>query len=177
MGLWLTNNAASFAFMALCIFLALHASFRAQAGWAGVLCRHVTARQPPPRPLPPARTPGQNQSQEPSQSQSRSQSHIKRNQPGLPLEPEPEPEPARASQSQRRKRKQSQSWSQTRVRGQAAATQILTRKTRVPIPTLKQLDDARRFASEFEQQSWRDILRVPYITNNGARPPRGRRVG
>lgn len=34
MGLWLTNNAAAFAFMALCIFLSIHASFRAQASGA-----------------------------------------------------------------------------------------------------------------------------------------------
>jgi len=80
MGLWLTNNAAAFGFMALCIFLALHASFRAQA----------------------------------------------------------------------------------------ASTQLLTRKTRVPVPTLRQLDEARRFASEFEQQSWGDIFRIPYVTHNGA---------
>jgi len=80
MGLWLTNNAASFAFMAMCMFLAMHASFRAQA----------------------------------------------------------------------------------------ASTHLLTRTTRLPIPTLKQLDNARRFASEFEQQSWGDIFRIPYMSNNGA---------
>jgi len=80
MGLWLTNNAAAFAYMALCIFLAIHASFRAQA----------------------------------------------------------------------------------------ASTQLLTRHTRVPVPTLKQLDSARKFASEFEQQDWGDIFRIPYLTNTGA---------
>eukprot|EP00443_Scrippsiella_acuminata_P014504 CAMPEP_0115250394 /NCGR_PEP_ID=MMETSP0270-20121206/43087_1 /TAXON_ID=71861 /ORGANISM="Scrippsiella trochoidea, Strain CCMP3099" /LENGTH=879 /DNA_ID=CAMNT_0002665773 /DNA_START=36 /DNA_END=2675 /DNA_ORIENTATION=+ len=80
MGLWLTNNAAAFSFMALCIFLALHAAFRAQA----------------------------------------------------------------------------------------ASAQLLTRTVRVPVPTLKQLDAARKFASEFEQESWGDIFRLPYISNNGA---------
>jgi len=53
-------------------------------------------------------------------------------------------------------------------RAQAASVHLLTRKTRVPVPTLKQLDTARRFGSEFEQQSWGDIFRVPYISNNGA---------
>jgi len=80
MGLWLTNNAAAFAFMALCIFLSLHASFRAQA----------------------------------------------------------------------------------------ASAQLLTRKVRVPVPTLRQLDQARKFASEFEQESWGDMFRLPYLSNNGA---------
>jgi len=80
MGLWMTNNAASFAFMALCVFLSMHCAFRAQA----------------------------------------------------------------------------------------ASTHLLTRKVRVPVPTLKMLDDARPFGSEFEQQSWGDIFRVPFMTNNGA---------
>ncbi|CAE8601572.1 unnamed protein product [Polarella glacialis] len=54
------------------------------------------------------------------------------------------------------------------LRSQAAATHLLTRKIRVPVPTLKQLNQARKFASEFEQQSWGDIFRVPYLSNNGA---------
>uniref|UniRef100_A0A7S4Q0F1 Uncharacterized protein n=1 Tax=Alexandrium monilatum TaxID=311494 RepID=A0A7S4Q0F1_9DINO len=53
-------------------------------------------------------------------------------------------------------------------RAQSASVSLLTRKIRVPVPTLKQLDQARRFASEFEQQSWGDIFRVPYINNTGA---------
>lgn len=80
MGLWLTNNAAAFAFMALCMFLSMHAGFRAQA----------------------------------------------------------------------------------------SCTQLLTRKTRVPVPTLSQLDNARRFASEFEQQDAGDIFRIPMVSANGA---------
>eukprot|EP00442_Polarella_glacialis_P001520 CAMPEP_0115122224 /NCGR_PEP_ID=MMETSP0227-20121206/46700_1 /TAXON_ID=89957 /ORGANISM="Polarella glacialis, Strain CCMP 1383" /LENGTH=940 /DNA_ID=CAMNT_0002524125 /DNA_START=24 /DNA_END=2848 /DNA_ORIENTATION=+ len=54
------------------------------------------------------------------------------------------------------------------LRSQAAAVHLLTRKIRVPVPTLKQLNQARKFASEFEQQSWGDIFRVPYLSNNGA---------
>lgn len=53
-------------------------------------------------------------------------------------------------------------------RAQSASVSLLTRKIRVPVPSLKQLDQARKFASEFEQQSWGDIFRVPYISNNGA---------
>lgn len=54
------------------------------------------------------------------------------------------------------------------LRAQTASAHLLTRKTRVPVPTLKQLDKARKFASEFEQADWGDIFRVPYVTNNGA---------
>jgi len=53
-------------------------------------------------------------------------------------------------------------------RAQAACTSLRTRKARVPVPTMKQLDQSRRLASEFEQQAWGDIFRVPYISNNGA---------
>jgi len=52
-------------------------------------------------------------------------------------------------------------------RSHAASVQLLTRKARVPVPSMKQLDRSRRLASEFEQQSWGDIFRVPYLTNNG----------
>lgn len=53
-------------------------------------------------------------------------------------------------------------------RAHAASVQLLTRKARVPVPSLKQLDRARKFASEFEQQDWGDIFRVPYLSNTGA---------
>lgn len=52
-------------------------------------------------------------------------------------------------------------------RAHAASVHLLTRKTRLPVPSLKQLDKARRFASEFEQAAWSDIFRVPYVSNNG----------
>jgi len=80
MGLWLTNNAASFSFMALAIWLAMHANFRAES----------------------------------------------------------------------------------------ASVNLLTRYARVPVPTLRQLDKARRYASGFEQQEWSDMFRVPYLQNSGA---------
>eukprot|EP00930_Biecheleria_cincta_P023438 TRINITY_DN1693_c0_g1_i1.p1 TRINITY_DN1693_c0_g1~~TRINITY_DN1693_c0_g1_i1.p1 ORF type:complete len:1035 (+),score=213.54 TRINITY_DN1693_c0_g1_i1:35-3139(+) len=53
-------------------------------------------------------------------------------------------------------------------RAQAASAQLLTRKIRIPVPTLKQLDKARKFASEYEQVAWSDMFRVPYLSNNGA---------
>lgn len=52
-------------------------------------------------------------------------------------------------------------------RAKAASVHLLTRKLRVPVPTLDQLDNARRFGSEFEQQDWKDIFRVPYIMHHG----------
>eukprot|EP00440_Ansanella_granifera_P026775 gb/GFBE01029074.1/.p1 GENE.gb/GFBE01029074.1/~~gb/GFBE01029074.1/.p1 ORF type:complete len:1024 (+),score=231.20 gb/GFBE01029074.1/:1-3072(+) len=53
-------------------------------------------------------------------------------------------------------------------KAQAASVHLLTRKIRVPVPSVKQLDKARKFASEFEQQAFSDMFRVPYISNNGA---------
>jgi len=50
----------------------------------------------------------------------------------------------------------------------AASVQLLTRKIRLPLPTLKQVDKARKFASEYEQQAFSDMFRVPYLSNNGA---------
>lgn len=55
-------------------------------------------------------------------------------------------------------------------RAHVASCHLLTRKIRVPVPTLAQLDKARKLASEFEQQNWSDILRVPYLMNTGAPP-------
>lgn len=56
-------------------------------------------------------------------------------------------------------------------RSNAASVHLLTRKARAPVPTLRQLDRARRFSSEFEQQKWGDILRVPYLCRSGAPRP------
>jgi len=53
-------------------------------------------------------------------------------------------------------------------RASAAGAHLLTRKTRVPVPSLAQLDRARKFANEFEHQAWSDIFRVPYLSDNGA---------
>ncbi|CAK0801317.1 unnamed protein product [Prorocentrum cordatum] len=52
-------------------------------------------------------------------------------------------------------------------RANSATTQLLTRQARLPVPSLRQLDKARKFASEFEQQDWADIFRIPYLNNPG----------
>ena len=39
-------------------------------------------------------------------------------------------------------------------------TSLLTRKVRLPIPSMAQLDAARSFGSAFEQQKFGDIFRV-----------------
>eukprot|EP00931_Biecheleriopsis_adriatica_P042114 TRINITY_DN239_c0_g1_i1.p1 TRINITY_DN239_c0_g1~~TRINITY_DN239_c0_g1_i1.p1 ORF type:complete len:989 (-),score=218.03 TRINITY_DN239_c0_g1_i1:40-2931(-) len=48
-------------------------------------------------------------------------------------------------------------------RAQCAATSLLTRKVRLPIPSMAQLDSARVFGSSFEQQKLGDIFRVPFM--------------
>jgi len=48
------------------------------------------------------------------------------------------------------------------LRAQCAATSLLTRKVRLPIPSMAQLDQARVFASSYEKQEARDIFRVPF---------------
>lgn len=49
------------------------------------------------------------------------------------------------------------------LRAQAAAVSLLTRKVRLPIPSLAQLDQARVFGSAYEKQEFRDIFRVPFM--------------
>mmetsp|Transcript_109723 Transcript_109723/g.283565 ORF Transcript_109723/g.283565 Transcript_109723/m.283565 type:complete len:918 (-) Transcript_109723:273-3026(-) len=49
------------------------------------------------------------------------------------------------------------------LRAQCAATSLLTRKVRLPIPSMGQLDQARVFGSTFEKQELRDIFRVPFM--------------
>jgi len=46
---------------------------------------------------------------------------------------------------------------------QACATHMLTRKTRLLIPSTKQLDQARKYFSQWEHQKLRDIFRLPYV--------------
>jgi hypothetical protein len=48
------------------------------------------------------------------------------------------------------------------LRAQCAAVSMLTRKVRLPIPSMKMIDDARNFGSAYERQEWRDIFRIPY---------------
>jgi len=56
------------------------------------------------------------------------------------------------------------------LRAQCAAASLLTRKVRLPIPSLAQLDNARGFASSFEQQKFGDIFRVPFMRHPEAAP-------
>jgi len=49
------------------------------------------------------------------------------------------------------------------LRAQVAATSLLTRKVRLPIPSMAQLDAARSFGSAFEQQKLGDQFRVPFM--------------
>lgn len=48
-------------------------------------------------------------------------------------------------------------------RAQCGMVSLLTRKVRLPIPSLEQIDTARVFFSSYEKQPWRDIFRVPYF--------------
>jgi len=56
------------------------------------------------------------------------------------------------------------------LRAQCAATSLLTRQIRLPIPSMGQLDQARVFASAFEKQPTRDMFRVPFMRHPNAAP-------
>jgi len=56
------------------------------------------------------------------------------------------------------------------LRAQVAMVSLLTRKVRLPIPSISQLDQARVFASGFEKQSVRDIFRVPFMRHTHSAP-------
>jgi len=57
------------------------------------------------------------------------------------------------------------------MRACVAAVQIRTRTVRLPIPTQRQLDQARKLSSSYEETSFYDMLRVPYIMPNLADTP------
>lgn len=58
------------------------------------------------------------------------------------------------------------------MRAQVAMTQLRTRKVRLPVPTQRQLDSARKFLSTYEEQSVYDMLRLPFVMPNaGTSPP------
>jgi len=56
------------------------------------------------------------------------------------------------------------------LRAQCAAASLLTRKVRLPIPSMAQLDQARVFGSAYEKQEWRDIFRVPFMRHTQDAP-------
>lgn len=50
-------------------------------------------------------------------------------------------------------------------RAKAACVHLNTRKIRLMIPSRKKLDDARKYANQWEHQKIRDLARVPYISD------------
>eukprot|EP00933_Yihiella_yeosuensis_P028916 TRINITY_DN22689_c0_g1_i1.p1 TRINITY_DN22689_c0_g1~~TRINITY_DN22689_c0_g1_i1.p1 ORF type:complete len:1078 (-),score=278.74 TRINITY_DN22689_c0_g1_i1:342-3575(-) len=56
------------------------------------------------------------------------------------------------------------------LRAQCAMVSLLTRKVRLPIPNMAQIDNARGFGSGFENQRLGDIFRVPFMRHPEAAP-------
>lgn len=57
-------------------------------------------------------------------------------------------------------------------KAQVACVQIRTRTCRLPVPTQRQLDSARKILSTYEEQNVYDIFRLPFVfPNAGANPP------
>lgn len=56
------------------------------------------------------------------------------------------------------------------LRAAAGCTSLLTRKVRLPIPSMAQLDQARVFGSAYEKQEWQDIFRVPFMSHSQEAP-------
>jgi len=54
----------------------------------------------------------------------------------------------------------------TAMKSSVAAVSLRTRHVRVPVPTQKQLDSARKLLSTFEEQGVYDMLRLPYVMPN-----------
>lgn len=57
------------------------------------------------------------------------------------------------------------------MRACVAAVQMRTRTVRLPLPTQRQLDQARKLGSSYEETSFYDMLRVPYVMPNLADTP------
>lgn len=49
------------------------------------------------------------------------------------------------------------------LRAQCGMVSLLTRKVRLPIPSLSQINQSRQFGSGYERQRWWDILRFPWV--------------
>eukprot|EP00928_Gymnodinium_smaydae_P082746 TRINITY_DN6603_c0_g2_i1.p1 TRINITY_DN6603_c0_g2~~TRINITY_DN6603_c0_g2_i1.p1 ORF type:complete len:878 (-),score=110.49 TRINITY_DN6603_c0_g2_i1:210-2588(-) len=74
------------------------------------------------------------------------------------------------------------------ARATSGMAYMLTREVRLPIPTPSQLDKARRYGNEYEQQRVNDMVRVPFVmpagrvaaeqgaasSSKGAKSPRGK---
>lgn len=57
------------------------------------------------------------------------------------------------------------------LRASVAAVQMRTRTVRLPVPTQRQLDYARKIGSSYEEQSVYDMFRLPFIMPNLAESP------
>mmetsp|Transcript_20667 Transcript_20667/g.52728 ORF Transcript_20667/g.52728 Transcript_20667/m.52728 type:complete len:890 (+) Transcript_20667:116-2785(+) len=57
------------------------------------------------------------------------------------------------------------------LRAQVMAVQLRTRKVRLPVPTQRQLDSARKILSTWEEQNLYDMFRLPFVMPNGADSP------
>jgi hypothetical protein len=53
------------------------------------------------------------------------------------------------------------------LRAQIACVQLRTRKIRLPVPSQRQLDSARRILSTYEEQNLYDTFRLPFVMVNG----------
>jgi len=56
------------------------------------------------------------------------------------------------------------------IRAQTAATQLRTRLVRLPVPTQRHLDGARKLLSTWEENSLYDMFKVPFVMPNSADP-------
>eukprot|EP00928_Gymnodinium_smaydae_P067749 TRINITY_DN5075_c1_g2_i1.p1 TRINITY_DN5075_c1_g2~~TRINITY_DN5075_c1_g2_i1.p1 ORF type:complete len:916 (-),score=184.39 TRINITY_DN5075_c1_g2_i1:214-2961(-) len=57
------------------------------------------------------------------------------------------------------------------MRADTAATHMLTRFTRLPIPNTKMIDRARKFMANYEEISLREVLRFPFLQSHPSRGP------
>jgi len=58
-------------------------------------------------------------------------------------------------------------------RAQVAMVQLRTRRVRLPVPTQRQLDSARKLLSTYEEQSVYDMFRLPFVMPNSGNTPPG----
>lgn len=54
------------------------------------------------------------------------------------------------------------------ARADTAATHMLTRFVRLPIPSQGMLDKARKFASSYEEQPWLEMFRIPFTAHRNS---------
>jgi len=58
------------------------------------------------------------------------------------------------------------------LRADSAACHMLTRMVRLPVPSIRQLDRARRLFSSYEYQNFGELFRVPFVQRHGSRGER-----